>query len=67
MTDSAKPDGVVAGSQPLILTGERSGLLMRTATTARALLCTPTKSSARLLNSNVRVLTVTFYLESISC
>jgi hypothetical protein len=43
-----------AGSQPLILRGEQSGLLIRTATTESVLWCTPTKSSARLLNSNLR-------------
>jgi hypothetical protein len=40
--------------QLLIPRGERSGLLTRIAATEGALLCTPTKSSARLLNLNVR-------------
>jgi hypothetical protein len=37
-----------------ILAGEQFGLLMHTATTEDALLCTPMKSSACLLNLNVR-------------
>jgi hypothetical protein len=41
-------------SQPLILSGERSGLLTRTATTESALLCMLMKSSARFWNWNVR-------------
>jgi hypothetical protein len=40
----AKPVGVRAASQPLILKGEHSGLLTHTATTEGALLCTRTKS-----------------------
>jgi hypothetical protein len=40
-------------------------LRMRTATTESALLCTPAKGSARLMNLNVRCLTVTFYLASV--
>jgi hypothetical protein len=34
LTDLAKPDGLWAGSQPLIATAEQSLLRMRTATTA---------------------------------
>ena len=41
-------------SWPSILRGEHSGLLTRTAATEGALSCTLTKSSPRLLNSNVR-------------
>jgi len=40
----SKADGVGAVSQRLIPTGERSGLLTRTATMEGALLCAPTKS-----------------------
>jgi len=43
-TISAKPVGVGAGSQPLILRGERSGLLTLIAATEGALLCVPMKS-----------------------
>ena len=46
--------GVGAVSQDLIRTGKRSGLLTPIAMTAGALLCMPTKSSAPLLNLNVR-------------
>ena len=44
----------LAGSQSLILTGEQSGLLTRTATMVGALLFMLMKSSARLLNLNIR-------------
>ena len=53
-TDSAKPDGVWAGSQRLIPTGEQSGLSMRTGATEGASLSIPTRYSPRLLNLNVR-------------
>ena len=43
-----------AAFQRLIPTGERSGWLTHTATTEGGLLCVPIKSSARLLNLNVR-------------
>jgi hypothetical protein len=51
-----------AGSQPLILRAERSGLWTRIATSVSVLLCAPTKSFVELER---QVLTVTFYLESI--
>ena len=54
ITELSKPVGVEAAFQRLIPTGERSGLLTRTATTGGALLCMPTRSSARLLNLNVK-------------
>ena len=41
---SAKPIGFGAASQPLILRGERSGLLTRIATTESVSLCVRTKS-----------------------
>jgi hypothetical protein len=44
LTTSAKPVGVGKSSQPLIPTGERSGLLTRIATTESASLCVPMKS-----------------------
>jgi hypothetical protein len=40
----AKPVGLAAASQPLILRGERSGLLTRIAAMEGALLCMPMKS-----------------------
>jgi hypothetical protein len=40
---SAKPVGVGALFQPLILAGEQSGLLTRIATTGSGSLCTPMK------------------------
>ncbi len=45
-TISAKSAGAGAAFQPLIPTGEQSGLLTRIAATENALLCMPTKSCA---------------------
>jgi hypothetical protein len=44
LTISAKPDGVGAALQLLILRGEQSGLLTRIVTTESVSLCTPMKN-----------------------
>src|SRR6516164_10697070 len=54
LTIFTKPVGAWAGSQPLILRGERYGSSTHSAATEGASSSAPTKSSPRLLNLNVR-------------
>jgi hypothetical protein len=53
-TISAKPVGVGAASQRLILAGEQSGLLTHIAATESRFVCELMKSSRRFWNSNRR-------------
>jgi hypothetical protein len=64
-TGSARPDGVWAGSQPLILRAKRSGLLTHIAADGRRFIVRADGKLSAFVELERQALTVTFYLESI--